>query len=54
MNTMLLNNAWVKNEIREEIKSVQKQRKMNSQQTKTYGTQQRQPEREVLSNTGLP
>ena len=28
--------------------------KMNSQQPKTYGTQQGSPEREVHSNTGLP
>ena len=42
MNSMLLNNEWVKNEIREEIKNFQKQMKMNSQQSKTYGTQQRQ------------
>ena len=42
LNSMLLNNEWVKNEIREEIKTFWKQMKMNSQQLKTYGTQQRQ------------
>ena len=42
LNRMLLNNEWVKNEIREEIKTFWKQMKMNSQQVKTYGTQQRQ------------
>ena len=36
LNSILLNNEWVKNEIREEIKKFLK---MNSQQTKTYGTQ---------------
>ena len=39
LNTMILNNEWVKNEIREEIKSFWKQMKMNSKQSKTYGTQ---------------
>ena len=37
LNSMLLNNEWVKKEIREKIKN--KQMKMNSQQFKTYGTQ---------------
>ena len=38
---MLLNNERV-NEIREKIKKFWKQMKMNSQQSKTYRTQQRQ------------
>ena len=42
LNSMLLNNEWVKNKIREEIKYFLKKVKMNSQQPKTYGTQQRQ------------
>ena len=43
LNSMLLNNEWVKKEIREEIKKFfWKQMKMNSQPPKTYGTQQRQ------------
>ena len=37
-NSMLLNNGWVKNEIREEIKSFWKQMKMDTQQLKIYGT----------------
>ena len=41
LSSMLLNNEWFKNEIREEIKNFRKQMKMNSQQPKTYGTQQR-------------
>ena len=41
LNSMLLNNEWVKNEIREEIKKFLETSKMNSQQPKTYGTQQR-------------
>ena len=39
---MLLNNEWVKNEIREEVKSFWKQMKMNPQKSKTYGPQRRQ------------
>ena len=42
LNSMLLNSEWVKNEIREEIKNFWKRMKMNSQQPRTYGTQQRQ------------
>ena len=42
LNIMLLNNEWVKNEIREEIKKFLEQMEINSQQPKTYGTQQRQ------------
>ena len=37
-----INNEWVKNEIKEEIKKFLETMKMNSQQSKTYGTQQRQ------------
>ena len=39
LNSMLLNNEWVKNEIKEEIKNFWKQMKINSQQPKTYQTQ---------------
>ena len=42
LNGMLFNNEWVKNEIREGIKNFLETNKMNSQQPKTYGTQQRQ------------
>ena len=42
LNIMFLNNEWVKKEIKEEIKCSWKQMKMNSQQSKTYGTQERQ------------
>ena len=38
LSSMLLNNEWVKNEIKEEIKKFL-ETKMNSQQSKTYGTQ---------------
>ena len=38
-NKMLLNNEWVKNEIKEEIKKFLETMKMNSQQSNTYGTQ---------------
>ena len=39
LNSMLLNNEWVKNECREEIKNFLETTKINSQQSKTYGTQ---------------
>ena len=40
---MLLKNEWVNNEVKEEIKEfLEKKMKMNTQQSKTYGTQQRQ------------
>ena len=42
LNSMLLNNEWVKNEIREEIKQFLETNKMNSHQSKIYGTQGRQ------------
>ena len=42
LNSMLLNNEWVKNKIRKKSKTSWKQMKTNSQQPKTYGTQQRQ------------
>ena len=41
-NKMLLNNEWVKNEIKEEIKKFLETMKMKTQQSKIYGTQQRQ------------
>ena len=42
LNSMVLNNEWVINEIKEKSKSFWKQMKMNTQQPKAYGTQQRQ------------
>ena len=42
LNSMLLNNEWVKNRSGKKTKTFWKQMKMNSQQPKTYGTQQRQ------------
>ena len=50
---MLLNNEWVKNEIREEIKNIGKQMKMISNNPKLMGHSKGSPEREVHSNTGL-
>ena len=38
LSSMPLNNEWVKNEIKEEIKSFWKQMKMDTQQLKIYGT----------------
>ena len=51
---MLLNNEWVKNEIREEIKNFWKQMKMNLQQSTLLGHSEGSPEKEVNSDTGLP
>ena len=42
LNSMLLNNEWFKNKIKEEIISFWKNMKMNTQKSKTYRTQQRQ------------
>ena len=52
---MLLNNEWVKNEIREEIKKFLETNKneLTSIQ-KPMGHSRGSPEREVHSNTGLP
>ena len=54
LNSMLLNNEWVMNKIREEIKTFWKQMKMNSQQPKPMGHSKGSPDWEVHSNTGLP
>ena len=50
---MLLNNEWVKNEIREEIKNFLE---TNENELKTTQNlwDTGSPEREVHSNTGLP
>ena len=37
-----INNEWANNEIKEEIKKLLEQVKMNTKQFKMYGTQQRQ------------
>ena len=42
LKSMLLNNEWVNNEVREKMKTFLEKTKMNSQQSKTYGTQKRQ------------
>ena len=41
LNSMLLNNEWVKNEIREEIKNFLETNENELTKPKTYGTQQR-------------
>ena len=51
---MLLNNEWVKNEIREEIKKDSgKKRKLTHNNPKLMGHSEGGPEREVHINTGL-
>ena len=42
LNNMLLNNEWVKNEIREEIKKFLETNENELTTTQTYGTLQRQ------------
>ena len=42
LNNMLLNNEWVNNEIKEEIKDTLKQMKMKTQQSKICETQGKQ------------
>ena len=42
LNSMLLNNEWAKNEIKEEIREVWETKNISSQHYKTCGTQQRQ------------
>ena len=42
LNSMLLNNEWIKNEIREEIEEFLETNENELTTTKTYGIQQRQ------------
>ena len=42
LNNTLLNNQWIKEEIKREIKSFLRQMKMEIQHAKTYGMQQKQ------------
>ena len=42
LNSMLLNNEWVKNEIKKEIRKFWETMNMSSEHSKTYGTLQRQ------------
>ena len=48
---MLLNNEWVKNKIREEIKNFLETNE--NKNPKLMGHRKSSPEREVHSNTGL-
>ena len=43
LNNILLNNEWVNNETKEEIKNALKCMKMRTQQPKICGTQEKQP-----------
>ena len=38
LNNMLLNNEWVNNDIKEEIRKFVESNEMNTQQSKSYGT----------------
>ena len=50
---MLLNNEWVNNEIKEEIKKYLETIE-NEHNPKPMGHSEGSPQREVHSNTGLP
>lgn len=49
----LLDNQWVKEEIKREIKNFLKQIKLNAQHTRDYRMQQKQFRREVYNNKHL-
>ena len=54
LNNMLLNNEWVNNEIKEEIKSYQETDENEHTTTKkSKGYSESSPEREIHSITGL-
>ena len=54
LNSMLLNNKWVKNEIREEIKNFLETNENELTTTQNLWDSKGSPEREVHSDTGLP
>ena len=51
---MLLNNEWVKNEIREKIKKFLETNEYEQTTAQKLRPSKGNPEREVHSNTGLP
>ena len=53
---MLLNNEWVNNEIKEEIKKYleKNENELTHNNPKLMGHSKGSPERQVHSNTGLP
>ena len=53
-NNMLLNNLWITEEIKEEIKNTQRQMKMKRPQPKTMGHSKISSKRKVYSDTSLP
>ena len=54
LNKTLLNNEWVNNEIKKEIKKYLETNENEHTQPKTYEHSKSSPDREVQSNTGLP
>ena len=54
LNNMLLNNQWITEEIKEEIKKYLEANDNKDMTLQTYGMQQSHSERKVYSNTGLP
>ena len=51
---MLLNNQWITEEIKEEIKKYLQKNDSETQQSKNYGMQKSSSKREVYSNKILP
>ena len=51
---MLLNNEWIKNEIKEEIKRLLETKENEHTTVQNMGHSEGSPERKVHSNTGLP
>ena len=51
---MLLNNEWLKNEIKEEIKKLLETKENEHTTVQNMGHSEGSPEREIHSNTGLP
>ena len=55
LNNMLLNNQWITEEIKEEIKKIPRSKWQQTYNTpKPMGCRKNSSKREVYSNTGLP
>ena len=54
LNSRLLNNEWVKNEIKKEIRKCLEINENELTEPKLMGHREGSPEREVHSNAGLP
>ena len=54
LNSMLLKNQWVKDEIKGNLKILQDKQKWENSHTKSMGCSKSSPKREVYSNIGPP